>query len=40
MSTLKRLLLIASIALLSLSLGQLAFHYVAITEQYFRIIMM
>jgi hypothetical protein len=40
MPALKTLLLVISAALLALSLGFFAYHYVTVTNQYFRMIMM
>jgi hypothetical protein len=39
MTTAKTLIVIGAGALLAVSLGFLAYHYVVMTEQYFRLIM-
>lgn len=39
MTTLKTLILLGAGALLAVSLGWLAYHYVVMTEQYFRLLM-
>jgi hypothetical protein len=39
MSTLKALIVVSSALLAALALGWLAYHYVVVTEQFFRLVM-